>query len=395
MLQKVAIITERSDVALGGAERSVTEVSQALSDLGLEVKLLAAKGASETPHVEVLCRHVPGKRVSFSAFGRALSQHLAEHRYDIIHSVLPFDFCDVYQPRGGTYAETLRRNAASYRDGTFRWFKKVTASINRRRTRLLNCERQLCRRPDGPTIAALSQYVVDQLREHYGTDPHRIALLLNGIRTEQQVDKEAVEELRNRIHYGLDCEEKDHHVLFLFAAHNFRLKGLGCLLEALSVAVQDVAASRVCLMVVGAGKTARYRRLARRLNVEDHIVFLGAVADIQNVLPLADVGILPTFYDPSSRFILEALAVGKPVITTRYNGAVDHFTDGRHGRIIDAPENVSALAEAIRYFADPHHITEASRAIAEDKLKERVSVHRVARDLVRLYESILERKGNA
>lgn len=39
-------IIERTDVALGGAERSISEVADALSVLGLEVHLLAAKGAA-------------------------------------------------------------------------------------------------------------------------------------------------------------------------------------------------------------------------------------------------------------------------------------------------------------------------------------------------------------
>jgi UDP-glucose:(heptosyl)LPS alpha-1,3-glucosyltransferase len=395
MLSKVAIIIERANTALGGAERSVAEVSRALSDLGLEVTLLAAKGDPETPHARVLCSHVPTRRVSLSVFGRALSRHLARHHYDIIHSVLPFDFCDVYQPRGGTYAEALRRNAASYRNGALRWLKRITAVGNRRRTQLLRCERQLCQGPNGPVIAALSQYVGDQLREHYGTEPDRIVLLLNGVRTNPQVNQKTIEKLRDHVRRRLGWKDENDGVSFLFAAHNFRLKGLGYLIEALSSVVRDVPGRPACLLVAGAGKVDRYRRLAARLGVDSRIVFLGTVDGIHHVLPLADVGVLPTFYDPSSRFILETLAAGKPVITTRYNGAVDHFTDGRHGRAIDRPENVSALAEAIRYFSDPHRIMEASRAIAEDKLRERVSVHRVARNLVGLYESILERKGNA
>jgi glycosyltransferase involved in cell wall biosynthesis len=108
---------------------------------------------------------------------------------------------------------------------------------------------------------------------------------------------------------------------------------------------------------------------------------------------VVDVGILPTFYDPSSRFILETLAAGKPAITTRYNGAVDHFTDGRHGTVVDEPENIVALAEAIRYFANRANVARAMQAIAQDDLKERISVRRVARELSGLYESILERKG--
>ena len=392
MLQKVAIIIERTDVALGGAERSISEMAQALSNLGLEVTILAAKGQSETQGVHVLCPHVPGKRVTLTVFEEALTRHLADHDYDIIHSVLPFDFCDVYQPRGGTYAESMRRNIASYASGPVRCYKRVTAPANLRRTKLLAAERRLCQRPGGPVIAALSQYVVDQLQEHYATDPQRIALILNGVETDRPVKGATAEKLRARILTSLHREKKSDPVLFLFAAHNFRLKGLDRLIKAFAATVHNGAERNTGLVVVGAGKSGRYQQLARRLGLENHIAFLGPIGEIQNVLSVVDVGILPTFYDPSSRFILETLAAGKPAITTRYNGAVDHFTDDRHGTVIDEPENISALTEAIRHFADRHNIARATKAITQDDLKERISIRRVARELVGLYESILERK---
>jgi len=50
------------------------------------------------------------------------------------------------------------------------------------------------------------------------------------------------------------------------------------------------------------------------------------------------------------------------------------------------------LTEAIRHFADRHNIARATKAITQDDLKERISIRRVARELVGLYESILERK---
>ena len=105
------------------------------------------------------------------------------------------------------------------------------------------------------------------------------------------------------------------------------------------------------------------------------------------------MAVLPTFYDPSSRFILEALADGKPVITTKFNGATDLFVDSRHGKVIDTPENIDALAEAIRYFTDKKNIENVSRAIIEDNLKENISIDRAARQLIEVYESILQRKG--
>jgi len=120
---------------------------------------------------------------------------------------------------------------------------------------------------------------------------------------------------------------------------------------------------------------------------------LGHIGHIQDALSVTDVAILPTFYDPSSRYILEALAAGKPVITTRFNGATDLFVNDRHGKVIDAPEDISALAEAIIYFTDTNNIEKASQAIAEDNIEEKISIRRAAKQLVTVYESILQRKG--
>ncbi len=381
MAVRVAIIIERADIALGGAERSMSEVAAALAQAGMQADLLAAKGAAGD-HVHVLCADTPGKRVDMAVFEQALKEHLARNHYDIVHSVLPFAFADIYQPRGGTYAETLLRNAASYPSRPMRVLKRLTAFANLRRARLLAQERRLCQGPDGPVLAALSQYVADQLRTHYGTPPQRIVLTPNGVAAGRPVDPQAAQRFVRATHAS---------PLLLFVAHNFRLKGLAPLIHALHIAGKTHGS--MGLAVVGAGRAEPYQRLARRLGIEGQITFWGAIPDVQNALSVCDVAVLPTYYDPASRFILEALAAGKPVITTRYNGAADQFVHGRHGWVIDSPDNVRALADALIHFSGPANLRKASQAIAADRLPDRLSTTRVAADLHRLYESILRKKG--
>ncbi len=393
MVQKVAIIVERAKIARGGAERSMSEVAQALSALGVQVDLLAAKGETTDGNVRLLCQDVPGQRVHLSVFGRALRRYLARTDYDIVHSVLPFDFADLYQPRGGTCAELILRNAATYAHPALRLYKRWTAFTNHRRAGLLRAERRLCRGSEGPVVAALSQYVARQLREHYATDPKRIVLTLNGVKTDRPVDTARADKLRGQIFSALDVTKDDRPVLHLFVAQDFRRKGLGPLIHALRLAVATPTERPAGLVVAGADRSHGYRRLAQRLGIEKRIVFLGPVEEIQNLLSISDVGVLPTFCDAASRSILEALAAGKPVITTRFNGATDHFADGRHGLVIDAPEKIDDLAAALRYFCVTAHLERAAQAIRTDRLAERISIQRVARDLIGVYNSILEKKG--
>ena len=389
---KVALILERANVALGGAERSIFELRMALSALGLDVIILAAKGGADSKKIQILCQDKPGKRVGFYAFKKALKKHLAQNSYDIVHSVLPFDFADVYQPRGGSFVEAVNQNAQSYQNRLLTSYKKITAFANYRRTILLRAEKKLCRKSKGPFVLALSRYVAEQFRKHYDLPPQRIIILPNGVKTNKPIDSEQADKLRAQILAQLHLKEADNPAFFLFVANNFRLKGLSSLIKAMHLALPEKTDRKPYLVVAGSAPTHKYRSLAKKCRIRNKIIFIGPVRKIQNALAITDVAVLPTFYDPSSRFILEALAAEKPVITTTFNGATDMFTTNRHGKVIDTPENITALAQAISYFTETENIKRASRAIAEDNIKEKISISNVAKSLESLYEQILEKR---
>jgi len=398
MKKKIAIIIERANIALGGAERSVFELAAALKAHGLEVDILAAKGQTNARSIRILCQDSPGKRACYFTFAKALKEHLSENHYHLIHSVLPFDFADVYQPRGGTYVESILRNAVSYQNKLLESYKRMTAFANFRRTTLLRAERKLCRESNGPVIAAISQYAAEQFKQHYGVANERIVVVPNGVKINKRISTVEAGKLRTQIMAQLGLKEADKPVFFLFVANNFRLKGLAVLLKAMSV-YSEIACNKTgrqaYLIVAGSGKMHKYRRLAKRLNpsmAARRIIFLGPIRRIQNALSIIDVAVLPTFYDPCSRYILEALAAAKPVITTRFNGASEQFIDNRHGKVIDMPEDIPALAEAIDYFTDTNNLQKVSEAIVADNLREKISIDRAAKQLISVYESILQRK---
>ena len=390
-MTKAAIIIERTDVALGGAERSVFELASQLTRLGVDVTTLAAKGESSLKKVVVLCDGKNSKRTSLSAFESAIKSHLVENHYDIIHSTLPFDFADIYQPRGGSYAETIVRNAASYSNKIVSSYKMITHFANRRRYEMLRAERKLCANGGITVIAALSEYVKQQFQRHYGLSDERIKVIPNGIKVNKKINTRESDKLRAQILDKLGMAEADEPALFLFAANNFRLKGLAKLIKALKPAAKQGSDRPICLVVAGTGSSEKYRHLAKKLGVSDRIVFLGRLRHIQNALAISDAAVLPTYYDPCSRFILEALDAGRAVITTRFNGASEMFTDNRHGRIIDSPDDIEGLIRALNYYSITENIQKARQAITEDDLRETISIKRHAKQIVELYRKLEEK----
>ena len=72
---KAAIIIERADISLGGAERSVYELTAQLAAMGVKVTTLAAKGSIVNENFHILCNDVESKRVSIGRFGKSLKKH--------------------------------------------------------------------------------------------------------------------------------------------------------------------------------------------------------------------------------------------------------------------------------------------------------------------------------
>jgi UDP-glucose:(heptosyl)LPS alpha-1,3-glucosyltransferase len=81
--------------------------------------------------------------------------------------------------------------------------------------------------------------------------------------------------------------------------------------------------------------------------------------------------------------VLEALAMGLPVITTRQNGAIDAMTDGVHGRVLDDPQDVAALSQALTALCDDS--CRATMASACRRLRPRLSFDAHVDQLLAIY----------
>src|SRR5262249_35139958 len=93
--------------------------------------------------------------------------------------------------------------------------------------------------------------------------------------------------------------------------------------------------------------------LARKLGIEKYIRFVGHCAPMRNAYFATDFLVHPTFYDPCSLVVLEALACGLPVITTKANGASELLAPPREGYVVDDPHDREQLAGAMAQLLDP------------------------------------------
>ena len=87
--------------------------------------------------------------------------------------------------------------------------------------------------------------------------------------------------------------------------------------------------------------------------VKENFKFLGSVSDPETVYKASDVYVQPTWYDPCSLVVLEALASGLPVITSKFNGAGEFIEQGKEGYVISRPDSHKELSTAMLNLFDP------------------------------------------
>ena len=85
----------------------------------------------------------------------------------------------------------------------------------------------------------------------------------------------------------------------------------------------------------------------------DHVIFVGHQEPMRHAYFAADFLVHPTFYDPCSLVVLEALACGLPVITTRANGAHELLSPPREGYVLDDPHDHDLFAWSMAQLLDP------------------------------------------
>src|SRR5206468_8918645 len=115
---------------------------------------------------------------------------------------------------------------------------------------------------------------------------------------------------------------------------------------------RDPGGRPVHLVACGGRDVGRYKALAADLGLSATVHLAGFQPDIRPPFWASDFFVLPTYYDPCSLVVFEALSCGLPVITTACNGASELMTDGREGYIVTAPDSRGELVQALDRMAD-------------------------------------------
>lgn len=254
----------------------------------------------------------------------------------------------------------------------------VVSTVHSSRVRSL-ADREELRRltPHMDRLVAVSKAIVAKIAEERG-DAAPVELIYNGVDLSRYDHQEPCCTLREE--YGLPPDAK----LVGVVARLEPEKGHPTLLAAWPEVVRRCPQAYLLVVGEGSQRDALEAR-ASELGIADHVVFTGRRDDVPAVTAALDVAVLPSYREAQGLVILEAMALGRPVVASNVGGIPEVIDDGVSGLLVP-PGDPAALAAAIVRLLTDHPYADLLARRGHDLVHERFCVELMVQAIEKIYD---------
>ena len=217
---------------------------------------------------------------------------------------------------------------------------RVRQRVNPFHRIVLKMEAELLRERRYRRLIALSPAVRDDLCRFYDVPHSDVDVLPNGFHPEEFHPGVRV---RHRFEQRRRLGIPPGAWVVLFVGNEWERKGLLPLLDA----VARLKDSTVHLVAAGRLPSRFILHRASRLGLQERVHCVGQTSRVNACFGMADAFALPTVYEAWGMVVIEALACGLPVLTSRAAGAAVAIQPGVNGQLVANPGDAEAVAEAL------------------------------------------------
>lgn len=132
--------------------------------------------------------------------------------------------------------------------------------------------------------------------------------------------------------------------------------------------------------------------LAIQLGIQNRVEFLGRADDIPGHLSRASMFILSSLTEGVSISLLEAMAIGLPVVATRVGGNVEVVLDAQTGILVN-PADPAGIAQAILQLAQNADLSRRMGRAGRRRVEQTFDVRRMVQSYEQRYQGLLSRKN--
>ncbi len=371
-------------LVIGGTEQSVAELVPRVVDAGIDVTV-ATLHHRETGYVADLRRGGHDVRVlrarGFAAKVRELRGLLRARTPDVVHTQL-FD-ADLAGRMAATATPT--RVLTSLVNTSYEPARRRDPRVRAHRLEVARFVEGWTARHLTDHFHAVSATVKASAVRHLGLARERITVVERGRDPARLGEPGPERRHRARATLGLD---PDTRVLLNVGRQEFQ-KGQRDLLEAFDV----IAAERPDVLLLVAGRAGQssgdLEERRRRSPHRERIRILGARDDVPELLAAADVFVSSSRYEGLPGAMLEALALGVPIVASDIAPHRDVVADGASGLLVPV-EDAPALAAAVGRVLDDSALTRALAARGREEFAARFTLDASVRRMIELYDRVAQ-----
>jgi glycosyltransferase involved in cell wall biosynthesis len=331
-MEKLRIMEMIDKPSLGGGQTALLLLAENLDRSRFEVVISSGGDgplAEEARQKGIAYVPVPlGKRLSLRPL-REIAGVLRENKIDVLHT---------HGGIAGFYGRSAARRARTpavvhtlhgihylhYRNPLLR---RLYVFLERKYSRLTD------------RLILVCQSDLRQARRHRLAPEEKMTVILNGTEVRPELGTDDISRRRSELSWPLG------RPVVGTVARLHRQKGVVNLLRAAPQILSPFPEIKIA--VVGDGpQSGTLRREAQRLGLEGRLLFLGERKDAASVMALFDIFVLPSLWEGLPFVLVEAAALGKPIVATAVDGVSEILEDGKTGLLVP-PNDPSALADAV------------------------------------------------
>lgn len=357
-MKKILLLVPRMNI--GGAESYVALVARSLKLLGYNVYLASAGGALATKLQQEGIKHffLP-IRLSKYISGILLKRIIKKYNIEIIHA---------NSEAAGIVAVKTRQKYNLDIPIVYTAHGVLPAKV-----------KDIINQVD--KIIAVSNFSREAAIKE-GFSANKIEVVYNGV----DIDKfKPHEEKRNLLRKKYNIPQDAFTMIIVSRIKNLRNKGHQHLLNVLS----EYEVSKYWhLVVIGKGKgLGSLKQKVKEHNLQDRVHLLGHKTDVENYEDMADVVVLPSYFETFGLVLAEGMAMEKPAVAFKVGGVPEVIEDNKTGFVVDY-DNDDELVEKLAILAKNPDLCKQMGIQARKKVAKDFANRIMIKKLEEIYKSL-------
>jgi L-malate glycosyltransferase len=373
--KRIRLLKMVTNFKIGGTERQVANLALRIDSSRFDLHLGCLQNWGELlQELEILKVPRPEFRIGALYGARTFRQTIRLARYikrNLIQIVHSYGFYSNVFAVPAARLAGARVIIASIRDTG-----EILTPMQRR------VQKQVCRLADCVLVnaEAIRHMLIEQ-----GYRQDKIVVIRNGIVLSRSAGENPGARLRAEL--GLPPSAR----IVIVSSRLNPMKGIGYFLEAAALVAGKVPDAAFLIVGDGANRSELESK-ALALGLGKRMVFAGFRTDVPDLLSESAIAVLPSLSEGLSNSLLEAMAMGVPVVAATVGGNPEIVDDGVTG-ILVPPKDGAALARAMCSLLEDRNLAHRMGAAGKQRVAERFGVDRAVVEVEQLYEHLVESRG--